>query len=122
MFNLPTSRNASEALRQAKCYEKAQAILKSRDYQTKTFSQWANGMNSYTVKTPYTTYLVSIRPNGIHSCTCPDYKQHQDLCKHIIACLIGEAQEQAQVAEGEAYAAMIAEGECSTGCDYPDHF
>jgi hypothetical protein len=26
-------------------------------------------MNSYKVKTPYTTYLVSIRPNGIHSCT-----------------------------------------------------
>ena len=117
-MNYPLPRTATEALRQANCFEKAQAILNSREYSLRQEHFFATtGLTLYRVVSPNATYLVDHRPNGKHSCTCPDFKKHGDFCKHTMAVLLEDMRLNEMITRHEEEEALIANGETFEGCD-----
>jgi hypothetical protein len=119
MMNYPQPRTASEALRLANTEAKAQAILNSREYSLRQEHHFATtGLTTYRVDSPNATYLVDHRPNGKHSCTCPDFKKHGDFCKHTMAVSLEEERVGEMIARYEVEEAILAEGEDPIyGCD-----
>ena len=103
----PKPANGYEAVRQAKTWEKAQAIAaelrKGGEYkafinQELPFKIWKENYDEkdqFIGETFYTLDLTGEKP----SCSCPDYEKHGDYCKHVWAIEIAldtEAQEETQ--------------------------
>lgn len=78
-----TPRNISDALRQAKCWEKAQG-MKAEGYVWNTICK-----NFFRIFKPENTtqdkadYVVDLTA-GMEHCNCPDFEKHEDYCKHTL--------------------------------------
>jgi len=114
----PTS--PQQASRQARCYEKALEILpemrKGGLYQC-----FDNHDGSYLIVKQAYTNRVSDNSNYVvnlltETCTCPDWQNHRDFCKHLIGVEIMLA----AIDYDEGLEKMLSDfdsAECSTGCD-----
>ena len=122
MFNLPNPRNASQALRQAKCQERGIALLSNPLYLVEEKLP-LNGTRFQVRKNDAFGTYYTVFPK-INTCDCPAHGK-DSYCKHVFAVLEytrREAQEEALEAQIAAYESDYNAAECSTGCDYPDNF
>ena len=86
MKAIPTPTNAVSALRLAKCTARAAAALKNL-----TFCTWVNKIEGFAWvdswkvvggKNVCDRYFVDTTAG---TCTCMDFAQHRDFCKHLVA-------------------------------------
>jgi hypothetical protein len=79
MFD-PKPRNAAEALRLAKCWEKAQAMSR----QGYRFAERPSAPGFYSIIKPGEDVMAYIVHPETSTCTCPDWEKHGDYCKHVL--------------------------------------
>jgi uncharacterized Zn finger protein len=102
--------NATDLIRQARTWEKAQQIALSlqtgAEYAAYQQVPGIYGIYKKSYSTAAdTSYLVNMNLTT-PTCTCPDFEKHGDYCKHVWAMQINldeQAREEAQVAEYEAF-------------------
>jgi predicted nucleic acid-binding Zn finger protein len=113
MTTATQNRIPADAVRLARTWEKAQQIAvemkKGGEYTAYGQEEGVFGIykKSYSDKAD-TSYLVNL--NGKPTCTCPDFENNRDYCKHILALqhnIEEEQREAAQVAEYEDYQARL---------------
>lgn len=124
-MNLPEPKTATEALRQARTWEKAQLIANSLAiggeyfaYETATPGLWNMTKRSYS-NAPDTVYVIDLRPTK-PTCTCPNFIEYNDFCKHTLALqtALEKDAEQAQIDAYEAEERERANAEHPVyGCD-----
>jgi len=116
MFTFPKPKTASDALRQAKVAERARTLFSDGSYY---WYDCGNGFYGVAKKSfdviPDTTYTVVLMPAV--SCSCPDFREHLDFCKHTVALWDAleamDEEEQIERIEREAASCELE----TTGCD-----
>lgn len=109
-------RAAYLAARYTKTMERAYPIADSlaigaeyTAYQTGTPGVWGMTKRSYS-NLPDTSYVIDMRP-PLATCTCPNFSDHLDYCKHtkgLEIALERDADAEAEAAQCAAYEARIA--------------
>jgi hypothetical protein len=76
---LPTPKDAQDAVRLARCWEKAQN-LRDAGYICRV------NLPVVTIHKPdlSAVYFLNVQNGEVVHCTCPDFDKHQDYCKHLL--------------------------------------